>query len=280
MVGKEDVVVNSYEVVEEIGDNWPSGNMLQSVLAKEGIDFVEMEKDPLYWQVAARWSLLRMYGFPELPTGDHAYKKTSSGRTQLHLGDAEIDSIQNRWSSLSASQDDPKNDLLELLKTSKSNGRQLQWSVMDCAPGCQFNLHAHPNLELAYCAKGALHEIRMKGDPITKTFKKHPNKKCQLKGPTLTDLDRPWYFSTLSAGEWLVNEVGSIHKSFTATSGEGCILLVLWGGSHANILEGEEPSRVNVQDALNKMDDKLGSCECRSGKLSETFLPESEKSKV
>ena len=41
---------------------------------------------------------------------------------------------------------------------------------MDCVSGCQFRLHAHPNIELVYCLRGELHEIRMEGPPITKSF--------------------------------------------------------------------------------------------------------------
>ena len=52
----------------------------------------------------------------------------------------------------------------------QSNERILEWSLMDIVPGCQFNLHAHPNIELVYWLYGELHEVRMDGKPITKTF--------------------------------------------------------------------------------------------------------------
>jgi hypothetical protein len=101
----------------------------------------------------------------------------------------------------------------------------------------------------------------------------------------------PWKFSTLSTGSWLVNEVGSVHQSFTATSGTGCKLLVLWGGSHANVPRGEEPSF--VQQAVEQMDQVItnkytstsSSCVCGGAgsdnggweRLEETFLPASER---
>ena len=64
------------------------------------------------------------------------------------------------------------NDLIEFLMTMQSNERILEWSVMGIDSGCQFKLHAHPNIELVYCLHGELHEVRMDGKPITKTF--HP----------------------------------------------------------------------------------------------------------
>lgn len=163
------------------------------------------------------------------------------------------------------------NDLMELLRTGKSNQRPLQWTLMDCSPGCQFRLHAHPNMELVYCIKGALHEIRMEGSPWTKTF--DTATEGQLVGPSVTQLQRPWKFGTLQEGTWLVNEVGSIHKSFTA-SNCGCKLLVLWGGSHANI--PDEPSMIS--DAVFSMDERVCSCTHDGETISETFLPASERS--
>jgi hypothetical protein len=99
----------------------------------------------------------------------------------------------------------------------------------------------------------------------------------------------PWKFSTLSKGTWLVNEVGSVHQSFTATSGTGCKLLVLWGGSHANVPRGEEP--FIVQQALEQMDQLItnkysSSCACDGSsnggweRLEETFLPASERQRL
>ena len=66
---------------------------------------------------------------------------------------------------------------------------------MDCPPATEFKLHAHPNVELVYCARGALYEVRMSGPPLTKNF-------GTGEGPDLTTLDRSWYFDMLSQGEW------------------------------------------------------------------------------
>ena len=55
------------------------------------------------------------------------------------------------------------------------------------------------------------------------------------------------------------------------------MLVVLWGGSHADISEDGAPTLVNVPQAVNRMDQKL--CDCQNGdRLEETFLPDSEKS--
>jgi hypothetical protein len=151
-------------------------------------------------------------------------------------------------------------ELSEFLSTSKSNGKELQWAVLECQAACQFRLHAHPNLELIYCVAGSLFEIR--------------RQQQQPDGDV-------WSFGTLQAGQWLVNETDSIHKSFTATNSTGCTLLVLWSGSHANL--NEIPF---VQDAVTSLDAKLHSnnyqdcCGANWAEIKETFLPDSEKQAV
>jgi hypothetical protein len=200
------------------------------------------------------------------------------------------------------------NDLMDFVSSrcQLSNGRSMQWAFMTCPVGVQFALHAHPNLELVYCCTGALHEVRMDGPPIPHDYtadtaaaaaadtvtsatpstgasesneaNKPPHK---VSGPSLTSLQRSWTFGTLSAGQWLVNEVGSIHKSFTATNATSpCRLLVCWGGSHANIAQA--PATLDVNDAVSVMDRRL--CECHETKeysaITETFLPASERKRV
>jgi hypothetical protein len=226
--------------------------------------------DEAYWQASARLALMLKY--KRMPDDFKvAYTHTDTGTRRLALTIHDVATIQTTWEKLL--QKNSNDDLTEFLHTSLSSGRQLHWSVMDCAPGTQFNMHAHPNIEVVYCIRGALHEIRMSGEPIERSFKSG-----QVYGPNLTHLDRSWYFGTLTQGEWLVNEVGSIHKSFTATNGIGCLLICLWGGAHANIQQGEEPERINVQQALDRMDEKLSTCDCTKwDQISETFLPLSER---
>jgi len=304
--------------VKQVGDDrgvvvddpllWPDGNAIRDALVEwssssqqgqgEGggiaeIPLSDAQREGAYWQTSARYALLKKYGM--LPAGNSCEPTRvhrTDGTRELVFSDDQAALIRKRWEEAvnaanSNGQDkDDSYDLLELLSTSKSNGRTLKWSTMNCPPGAQFKLHAHPNLELVYCARGMLHEVRMKGEPISRSYVSksrdgNENVSGEVKGPDLSELRRPWYFSTLVQGEWLVNEVSSVHKSFTATKGDGCVLLVLWSGSHADVQAGEEPKEVDVQAAVDAMDAKLGRCAgCSKSKwetMEETFLPKSER---
>ena len=276
---KDNVVLHDYGVVDStppLSKDWPDGARIMEMMEKEGAD-PSKHGVAQYWQASARWALLRKYGYLPDNLRDR-YVENRNGTRQLCLSEDDIRTVQSTWEKLeeqSCSNNTNNDDLQEFMKTSKSCGRQLQWTAMNCAPATQFKLHAHPNLELIYCARGELHEIRMNGEPFSRDF----GSEGEIQGPDLTRLNRPWNFQTLQQGEWLVNEVGSIHKSFTATNGDGCLLIVLWGGSHADVSPEQHPTRVNVQQAVDSMDDKLTTCQCQKGnKLSETFLPASEKS--
>jgi len=281
--------------------NWPDGEFILGCLEQHKVlDLHHQQseddenangslflRDAKFWQACARRALLHKYGYLPPDDNDDEGKLTSRNVQTVE----EMETIQRLWTELAGKAlsgeetSSTKNDLVEFVQSQcqQSNHRTLQWSAMNCQPGTQFKLHAHPNLELVYCGQGALHEIRMQGDPLTKDFERDDDEGV-LKGPNLTALQRPWRFATLPAGRWLVNEVGSIHKSFSSTAGTGCQLLVLWGGSHANI--SDPPTTVNVQDALDATDKKLvkssrttcnGDC-TNWAKISETFLPESERS--
>jgi hypothetical protein len=269
---RESVTVQRFGSIEggfPLPSDWPRGKILMEMMSNKGIDASKIG-DEAYWQASARLALMRKY--EHLPDAFKvAYTHTDTGGRQLALTYNDIATIQTTWEKLV--QETSNDDLAEFLHTSFSSGRQLHWAVMDCAPGTHFNMHAHPNIEVVYCIRGALHEIRMSGEPIERNFKSG-----QVYGPNLTQLDRSWYFGTLAQGEWLVNEVGSIHKSFTATNGNGCLLMCLWGGGHADIQQGDEPERVNVQQALGRMDEKLSTCDCTKwDQILETFLPASER---
>lgn len=269
-----EVVVNAYGSIDDASfdpSTWPSGDDFLHILQKEG---VEVPGDAVYWQASARLMLLHKYGYyAKLP-----HYKIINGLNELVLTDADILDINKAWETVVAgASSSSTNDFIEFLRTGKSNARPLKWSAMQCPAGTEFKLHAHPNIELIYCADGDLHEVRMKGEPITKEFEAEGDGK--VAGPNLSSLSRPWYFDTLKQGTWLVNEVGSIHKSFTASKGNGCVLIVLWGGSHADITPAKEPTGVNVTAAVREMDGRLAKCDCTAGeKLQETFLPASERS--
>lgn len=283
--GKGQVQVRHYKRLESGCDlrQWPNAKDLKEVFDKEEIH-PKQQNDEAYWQAAVRWSLLKKYNLCPEHLKDPFVRDASNEPPSISFSQADIETIRTIWEEqcdlATSNTTCNDNDLKEFLATGKSNGRPLQWSVLDCGPACQFQLHAHPNIEVIYAVQGALHEIRMEGSPVTKTFEKESNHSNKLKGPDLSSSGRSWKFATVHPGEWLVNEVGSIHKSFSATNGDGCLLLALWGGSHADVPPEQEPSSVNVQGALESMDQRL--CDCGSGRwetLSETFLPQSERSK-
>jgi len=312
---------------DETQDGYNIVDMLKAEGMELGVKVTESQDATTFWQAAIRWALLKKYGY--LKQDNNNDTKSDRFQQQQHLFnlDLNVEAIANLWNEVcdlaavasnnnndENENENKDNDLLEFIRMGGlSNHRSMQWSVLDCGPACQFQLHAHPNLEVIYCIKGELHEIRLDGKPLTKSFeqeqqgividsdgnqsnKNESNKKTttatatttttKLQGPDLSHLQRSWKFYTLHQGEFLVNEVGSIHKSFSATNGNGCLLLVLWGGSHADITKDKEPNSVNVQQALESMDQRLSSssCDCvNNGSSSltlvgETFLPDSERS--
>jgi hypothetical protein len=120
----------------------------------------------------------------------------------------------------------------------------------------------------------------MEGAPpvAAKDLRPHPTIAGRLQGPNLSLLSRAWKFGSLQEGEWLVNEAGSIHKSFTAQA-QGCVLVALWGGAHADVPAGGEPRDPPIQGAVDVMEERLSSCVCASDwrKIAQTFLPASER---
>ena len=55
-----------------------------------------------------------------------------------------------------------RDDIIEIISNNhRSNGRELKWNIMSIAPNEQFQLHAHPNLELIWVVRGAMHEYRL-----------------------------------------------------------------------------------------------------------------------
>ena len=300
-------------------DRLRSSTMIASRSTADQSESVDEKTNHDWWQVSARRAMLEKFGY-SLSRSDNAnsdYGKKSSDWT---FSPGETGIVQSIWKNLvneivdqrigsaNSTADDTLHPLNEsanpnlvqndfslhhldfidfvLSQCCKSNNRQLQWSVMSCPRGVQFPLHAHPNLELIYCIRGELFEVRMHGEPITRTFEKSDTRddlksNSNVIGPDLTYLRRNWSFGTLKTGEWLVNEIGSVHKSFTsAKSDGGCDLLVLWGGSHANIVH--PPISPNIQNVVDAIEDKLrieDYC-CINAKnhfVSETFLPDSER---
>ena len=134
-----------------------------------------------------------------------------------------------------------KKELDEVLSSGGlSNGnRRLQWNIMEIAADSRFYLHSHPNIELIYCAKGAIHEYRF--DETRKEFELDVD--GNLHGADLSNVDEAkerFAYNVCKEGEFMCNSVGSIHVSFTKAS-EGATLVVLWGGGHAKIEDGRLP---------------------------------------
>jgi len=77
------------------------------------------------------------------------------------------------------------------------------------------------------CVQGRIHEIRHNGVVSGSDG-----------GVDLRDKGSKgmWETRTLEAGEFMVNEAGSVHASFTDVE-SGCLLFVLWGGDEGEMVE-------------------------------------------
>jgi hypothetical protein len=130
-----------------------------------------------------------------------------------------------------------QNQLDELLTTGKSNGRSLKLQVMVLPPRRYFKIHAHPNIEFECTLKGRLCEFRW--------LFVVPPEKLTGENPIGPDIGKADMFieEVVKDGECLVNEIGSVHQSFTAPD-EGCAIIVMWSGCHANT----HPSQVTNSD--------------------------------
>ena len=135
---------------------------------------------------------------------------------------------------------DAAHEFDEYLKTGLSNGRKLRLQVMVIPAGMYFKIHAHPNIEFECTLKGSLHEFRW-------DFRV-PSEKLTGDCPTGPEIAATHLFEhhEVKAGCCMVNEIGSVHQSFTSKEG-GCSMLILWSGCHAYT----HPSSVkNTDDRL------------------------------
>lgn len=121
-------------------------------------------------------------------------------------------------------------ELRQFSSTGRSNSRPMQWCRMQIAANLDFPLHAHPNIEVVYVAEGKFYEKRLGRVPTT------PEAIAQGEEYPIDLSEEPTTSFVEIAHEsdsFLVNEIGSVHKSYTKQS--PCELLVLWGGCHLNI---------------------------------------------
>ena len=115
----------------------------------------------------------------------------------------------------------------------------LGWSILLIEPNRFFPCHKHPNVEVIYCARGALYENRVLGSALVNRPRSEKAK--------LIDSGFPRFFRVNKhvGGSVLCNPRFSVHQSYTLD--EGAVLLVLWCGKHANLSDPDhlmwDPSR-------------------------------------
>jgi hypothetical protein len=153
--------------------------------------------------------------------------------------------------------------LQEFLTTGKSAGRSLQLQVMVLPPGTYFKIHAHPNIEFELTIKGSLEESRFQfcvpieelmpsptstedEDSVENEEQQQEQKSPPLRGPTIKSTDG-FVHNVVGPGQCMINEIGSVHQSYTGTE-SSCAILVMWSGCHANT----HPSHVHSTDCRLK----------------------------
>jgi len=141
------------------------------------------------------------------------------------------------------------------LESGLSKGRQLFFCVLALPPNTWTKVHAHPNIEFAACLAGTLHEVRLAGPPwplegrgpysveVDGDAPEPPNLNmwaaaCKHPpagdgGARAAEAGAAAFERQLRPGDFLANDIGSVHQSYTCD--DGCLLLVLWSGCHANI---------------------------------------------
>lgn len=146
--------------------------------------------------------------------------------------------FQAMKASFSQKSNDAKQQLDDYLETGLSNGRKLRLQIMLLPPGRYFKIHAHTAIEFECTLKGSLHEFRW-------SFLVPPEK-LTGENPIGPEIAETQLFEHLQVneGECLVNEIGSVHQSFTAKDDGECVIVVLWSGCHANT----HPSSVKNTD--------------------------------
>jgi hypothetical protein len=123
--------------------------------------------------------------------------------------------------------------LEEFLQTGTSNGRLLQLQIMVLPPSTFFKIHAHPNIEFEVTLQGCLEEFRFLFHvPKEELALSSSSSSSSLRGPNITK-NHVFQHETVKAGQCMINEIGSVHQSYTGQQ-QSCTILVLWSGCHAN----------------------------------------------
>lgn len=132
-----------------------------------------------------------------------------------------------------------REDLDEWLYTGKSNGIEPRFVALQIPPHTTFFVHAHPGIELVYLLEGSMHEVRLV-DPV------YIDRECVLPKAPYSLVDPKYRFERNvyqgGKGQWLVNQVGSVHQSFTKE--EGCSMLAVWPGKYVIFDDDQLPEGV------------------------------------
>ena len=139
-----------------------------------------------------------------------------------------------------------KRAIVELETYGTSNNRPLRYDIMKIRPNNAFPLHAHPNIEIVYVIYGSMHEYRYEGGALTTNYTDciGPNM-ITMNTKTSKFIHRVTRAATTEDSSlsdhysFLVNELGSIHMSYTED--DGAVILAIWSGRHANVPLSEYP---------------------------------------
>jgi hypothetical protein len=175
-----------------------------------------------------------------------------------------LDELQKRFR-----RDNQSDSLDEFESTGKSNGYDMQVQCLILPPGYETRLHGHVSMELCYVLSGSLHELRLCG--TVPTLAKDEEPKVPLLDLTgLTEKKRHrtvtrcgdiperavWKESTIELGEYIHNDVGSVHQ--IKSGSDGASLLLLWCGleepyTSDRILCGDELRLASPNDKPPKL---------------------------
>ena len=147
-----------------------------------------------------------------------------------------LDELQKRFRRESTG-----DTLDEFESTGKSNGYDMQVQCIILPPGYETRLHGHVSMELCYVLSGSLQELRLCGTVPCLGKDEDPKVPLlDLSGLTEKKRNRTvtrcgdipdkavWKESTIELGEYLHNDIGSVHQ--VKAGSDGSSLLLLWCG--------------------------------------------------
>ena len=164
----------------------------------------------------------------------------------------------------------PRTEIGSLLSHGTSNTHPLRLQLVACPPRTDFSLHAHAAVELDIPLVGDLYERRavslLPAEQLSRRVEHWVGAQGGLFAtkPTAENLqtiardlqDRvvfeeqgnmgAFVDNCVRQGRALVNEVGSVHQSYTAE--EGCLLFVLGANVHAHFKAGNFRQRAGIEN--------------------------------